>query len=72
MHTVKNIFITSMSKRVLYLSPTYEGKAHDKTICDSSAKLTNHEEQIKFDISTGSITVFLSHFGKIWDFLDGY
>jgi hypothetical protein len=27
---------------VLYLSPTYEGKAHDKTICD--------EEQIKFEI----------------------
>lgn len=31
-----------MSNRVLYLSPTYEGKEHDKTICD--------EEQIRFDI----------------------
>ena len=39
---MKNIFITSFIKKVLYLSPTYEGKAHDKTICD--------EEQIKFDV----------------------
>ena len=35
-------FFTSMNKSVLYLSPTYEGKAHDKSICD--------EEQIKFDV----------------------
>ena len=41
-HTVKNILITSMIKKVLYLSPTYEGKAHDKSICD--------EEQIKFEL----------------------
>ena len=27
---------------MLYLSPTYKGKAHDKSICD--------EEQIKFDV----------------------
>jgi len=39
---VKNILITSLIKIVLYLSPTYEGKAHDKSICD--------EEQIKFDL----------------------
>ena len=39
---MKNILITSMIKKVLYLSPTYEGKAHDKSICD--------EEQIKFDV----------------------
>jgi len=31
-----------MIKKVLYLSPTYEGKEHDKSICD--------EEQIKFDV----------------------
>ena len=31
-----------MNNKVLYLSPTYEGKAHDKRICD--------EEQIKFDV----------------------
>jgi len=31
-----------MNKSVLYLLPTYEGKAHDKSICD--------EEQIKFDV----------------------
>jgi hypothetical protein len=41
-HTVKNIFLTSMTNRVLYLSPTYEGTAHDKSTCD--------EEQIKFDV----------------------
>ena len=48
---MKNILITSMIKKVLYLyyvrstkylSPTYEGKAHDKSICD--------EEQIKFEV----------------------
>jgi len=31
-----------MIKKVLYLSPTYQGKAHDKNICD--------EEQIKFEV----------------------
>ena len=41
-HTVKNIFITSLIKMVLYLSPTYKGKKHDKTICDL--------EHIKFDV----------------------
>ena len=39
---MKNIFLTSINNRVLYLSPTYEGKVHDKRICD--------EEQIKFDV----------------------
>jgi len=39
---VKNILITSLIKTVLYLSPTYEGKAHDKSICD--------EEEIRFDV----------------------
>ena len=39
---MKNILITSLIKIVLYLSPTYKGKAHDKSICD--------EEQIKFDV----------------------
>jgi hypothetical protein len=32
-----------MINRVLYLSPAYEGKAHDKSICD--------KEQIKFEVS---------------------
>ena len=39
---MKNILITSLIKKVLYLSPTYEGKAHDKSICE--------EEQIKFEV----------------------
>ena len=39
---MKNILITSLIKIVLYLSPTYQGKAHDKSICD--------EEQIRFDV----------------------
>ncbi len=32
-----------MINKVLYLSPTYEGRVHDKSICD--------EEQIRFDVS---------------------
>ena len=39
---MKNILITSLIKIVLYLSSTYEGKAHDKTVCD--------QEQIRFDV----------------------
>jgi hypothetical protein len=39
---VKNIFITSLIKTVLYLSPTYHGKSHDKSICDY--------EEIRFDV----------------------
>jgi hypothetical protein len=31
-----------MINRVLYLSPTYEGRVHDKNICD--------EEQIRFEV----------------------
>jgi len=34
-----------MIKKILYLSPTYEGRIHDKTICD--------EEQIGFDLPVG-------------------
>ena len=34
-----------MIKKILYLSPTYEGRIHDKTICD--------EEQIEFDLPVG-------------------
>jgi hypothetical protein len=41
-HTVKNIFITSLINIVLYLSPTYRGKSHDKSICD--------QEEIRFDV----------------------
>jgi hypothetical protein len=34
-HTVKNIVIAgACSKKVIYLSGTYEGKKHDKKICD--------------------------------------
>jgi hypothetical protein len=39
---VKNILITSMINKVLYLSPTYAGKVHDKNICD--------EERLKFEV----------------------
>ena len=39
---MKNILLTSINNKILYLSPTYEGKVHDKRICD--------EEQIKFDV----------------------
>ncbi len=32
--TVKNLVITQRKGKVLYLSDTYEGKKHDKAICD--------------------------------------
>lgn len=32
MHTVKNLIITSLSGLILYLSPTVEGKCHDKPL----------------------------------------
>lgn len=33
-HTVKNNFITTQSQFVIYMSPTFEGKMHDKKIAD--------------------------------------
>jgi hypothetical protein len=33
-HTEKNNVIADDDQRILYLSPTYEGKVHDKAICD--------------------------------------
>ena len=33
-HTVKNIIVSDVNHKVLYLSETYEGKVHDKSICD--------------------------------------
>ena len=33
-HTKKNVLITDRKRRVHYLSGTYEGKKHDKAICD--------------------------------------
>ena len=33
-HTIKNNLITDFCNKVLYLSPTYDGKVHDKRICD--------------------------------------
>lgn len=44
-HTVKNNLITNFNtKRVEYLSGTYEGKKHDKKICD--------EEEYEFPVGT--------------------
>lgn len=34
LHAVKNLIISDQNYSVLYLSPTYEGSVHDKTICD--------------------------------------
>lgn len=34
-HTQKNLVITDRGRRVKYLSQTYEGKKHDKAICDT-------------------------------------
>ena len=38
----QQVFLKALLKKVLYLSPTYEWKAHDKSICD--------EEEIKFEV----------------------
>lgn len=39
-HTIKNLFVSDLNNRILYLSLTYEGSVHDKTICD--------EEELNF------------------------
>ena len=33
-HTIKNLFVSDLNNRILYLSWTYEGCVHDKTICE--------------------------------------
>lgn len=33
-HCVKNVLIAGDAQRILYLSPTYSGSVHDKTIAD--------------------------------------
>lgn len=43
-HTVKNNLICDDHQQILYLSPSYEGKVHDKKICD--------EEQLYFPQGT--------------------
>jgi len=39
-HTIKNLIVSDLKNRILYLSWTYEGSVHDKTICD--------EEELNF------------------------
>jgi hypothetical protein len=39
-HTIKNLFVSNLNNNILYLSQTYEGRVHDKTICD--------EEELSF------------------------
>jgi hypothetical protein len=39
-HTIKNLIISDLNNNILYLSQTWEGKMHDKRICD--------EEEIEF------------------------
>ena len=34
-HTIKNNFVTTQSQYVVYLSPTHQGKIHDKKIADN-------------------------------------
>lgn len=38
-HTIKNILICDESRRLLYLSTTFEGSVHDKAIADACAYL---------------------------------
>jgi len=46
-HAVKNVLVVNKSGNVLYLSDTYEGKAHDKRIADESG-YSLPEESILF------------------------
>jgi hypothetical protein len=34
LHTIKNIILSDINKKILFLSETYEGSTHDKAICD--------------------------------------
>lgn len=35
-HTIKNVVLANSSKKILYLSQTYEGSVHDKKIADEA------------------------------------
>lgn len=35
-HTIKNVLLASLDKKILYLSETYEGSVHDKKIADEA------------------------------------
>lgn len=35
-HSIKNVLLANKSKRILYLSETYEGSVHDKKIADEA------------------------------------
>ena len=37
LHTIKNLAITAHNGHILYISPSYEGSIHDKTIWDGTA-----------------------------------
>lgn len=50
-HTIKNLLITDLNNRVLYLSPTYEGSVHDKAICDEEE--LNFHQKIVLWIDSG-------------------
>ena len=34
-HTIKNVLVSDLNNKILYLSWTYEGSVHDKAICDN-------------------------------------
>ncbi len=33
-HTIKNLIVSDLNNNILYVSQTWEGKMHDKMMCD--------------------------------------
>jgi len=70
-HTAKNNVITNFSDAVLYLSPTYKGKTHDKRICNEHPikvpPQTNIWQDTGFQGHAPKNAIILQPFKKIKD-----
>lgn len=48
-HTIKNEILVDDAGQILYASPTYEGKMHDKALCDDVGLLLPQGSQLRQD-----------------------
>jgi len=55
-HTVKNNLIARMTGDILYLSPTYAGSVHDKSICDQEQLLFSKSIPVIVDLGFKGLT----------------
>ena len=65
-HTVKNSVICGKNQYIYYVSPSYEGKQHDKSIADEEALLFPKGTQMWCDLAylgyeSKNLTLFLPH-----------